>query len=240
MVRRAHCPSAGAIANLRYLETDEVVRALDRQTALTWVERIKAKAQILCNKQYTPTIQAYQNLLQAELWYARAILLLSSIGVVDAVLFANRAIVRLQLSASFPDRAEQALSDANRCLELDPHCIKGYQRKAQILIKLRQWDFAIQLARQGLELDPQNEAFADLVAQAEMNKKGWTSVPQAFPTQPFWLPEAQQNCCSARTLIAVRSTAKIALNFVGDPQVLPCWVGIFKAELQQAMNRFNT
>jgi len=102
----------------------------------------------------------------AELLYGKAISLLdSSPGKSEAALYSNRAMVRLNLG-----KVEQALEDANKCIEIDAKFLKAYHRKAQALIRLNKWDDAIVAAKQGQELEPTNASFQELVMKAEKAK----------------------------------------------------------------------
>ena len=103
----------------------------------------------------------------AELLYGKAIDLLASLpGKQEAALFSNRSMVRLNLN-----KVEGALEDAKKCIELDAKFVKAYHRKAQALIRLSEWDAAIQAAEEGSKLEPDNKSFQELIEKAQKDKE---------------------------------------------------------------------
>lgn len=110
---------------------------------------------------------AQKDMPSAELLYGKAISLLETIpGKAEAALYSNRAMVRLNLN-----KVEEALQDANKCLELDPKFVKAFYRKAQALVRLGEWDDAIAAAEEGAKLEPSNKAFQEIVEQAKKDKE---------------------------------------------------------------------
>ena len=102
----------------------------------------------------------------AEALYGKAIELLDTMpGKQEAVLYSNRAMVRLNLG-----KCEDALFDAKKCIEMDPSSVKAWHRKAQALTRLGEWDDAIKSAQKGAELDPANKAFPEVIEKAELAK----------------------------------------------------------------------
>ena len=103
----------------------------------------------------------------AELLYGKAIDLLASLPQKsEAALYSNRSMVRLNLN-----KTEGALEDAKKCLELDPKFVKAYHRKAQALLRLGEWDNAIEAAQAGSKLEPDNKSFQELIDKAQKDKE---------------------------------------------------------------------
>lgn len=110
---------------------------------------------------------AQKDMPSAELLYGKAISLLDSIpGKSEAPLYSNRSMVRLNLN-----KVEEALADANKCIELDAAFVKGYHRKAQALTRLNEWDDAIAAAEEGKLRDPANKAFDEVIDKAKKDKE---------------------------------------------------------------------
>jgi hypothetical protein len=129
----------------------------DEAGKLTLVEEVKNRAKGAFQQKDMPS---------AELLYGKAITLLDTIpGKQEATLYSNRAMVRLNLN-----KVEESLADSNKCLALDPSFVKAHHRKAQALVRLNEWDDAIEAARVGEKLDPTNKAFAELIEKAEKDK----------------------------------------------------------------------
>lgn len=123
----------------------------------------------LCEEVKNRAKGAFQqkDMLSAEALYGKAITLLESIpnGKVEASLYSNRSMVRLNLN-----KVELSLDDAKKCIAVDPTFVKAYYRKAQALTRLNEWDEAIATAQEGEKLDPSNKEFAKLVEKAEADK----------------------------------------------------------------------
>ena len=75
-------------------------------------------------------------------------------------------MVRLNLN-----KVEGALEDAKKCIELDPKFVKAYHRKAQALLRLGEWDSAIEAAQEGNKLEPDNKSFQELIDKAQQDKE---------------------------------------------------------------------
>jgi len=75
-------------------------------------------------------------------------------------------MVRLNLN-----KVEGALEDAKSCLSIDPKFVKAYFRKATALTRLNEWDDAIATAEAGLELEPANKAWSELIEKAKQDKE---------------------------------------------------------------------
>jgi hypothetical protein len=85
----------------------------------------------------------------------------------------NRALVRLQLINSFPDRATQAMEDSAMCQHIDPHYAKGIYCKVKALLKLKRWHPALVAAHQCKQLHPVNPDIEELCSEANRSKAGW-------------------------------------------------------------------
>ena len=92
------------------------------------------------------------------------------------VLFSNRSAAHLSVG-----NGKEALSDANKCVELNPTWIKGWGRKGASLHMLKKYDESVEAFNKGLEIDPDSlylKSGLDLVlkdqnkshAQPNMNK----------------------------------------------------------------------
>mmetsp|Transcript_58787 Transcript_58787/g.108535 ORF Transcript_58787/g.108535 Transcript_58787/m.108535 type:complete len:418 (+) Transcript_58787:46-1299(+) len=77
--------------------------------------------------------------------------------------YSNRSAAYLKLGNS----VEEALSDAQRCVELQPSWGKGYNRLAAALQELKRWSEAIDACRKGLEVAPGERMHSELLAQIE-------------------------------------------------------------------------
>eukprot|EP00428_Durinskia_dybowskii_P013292 CAMPEP_0170220762 /NCGR_PEP_ID=MMETSP0116_2-20130129/10069_1 /TAXON_ID=400756 /ORGANISM="Durinskia baltica, Strain CSIRO CS-38" /LENGTH=398 /DNA_ID=CAMNT_0010471441 /DNA_START=38 /DNA_END=1234 /DNA_ORIENTATION=- len=130
----------------------------DDDSKLRLVEEIKNRAK---------GAFAQKDMPSAELLYGKIISLLDGIpGKAEAAPYSNRAMVRLNLN-----KVEDALQDANRCIELDPKFVKAYHRKAQALIRLGEWDDAIAAAEEGAKLEPDNASFKELADKARSDRE---------------------------------------------------------------------
>lgn len=72
--------------------------------------------------------------------------------VVASQLYGNRSACYLKLG-----ELHEALKDAEKCLELDPHLWMGYHRRGQILFRMRQFDLAVETYMVGLKRCQGNE-----------------------------------------------------------------------------------
>lgn len=81
----------------------------------------------------------------------------------DHTILGNRAAAYHNLS-----KFQEALSDANKCIEIKPDWSKGYQRKAMAQQALGQMKEAIENYEKGVELDPSNAQCKQMLEQAEM------------------------------------------------------------------------
>src|SRR6056297_189379 len=95
------------------------------------------------------SIFASGNFPEAEILYDKAIKVKP-----DAVLYANRAAVRLGLNL-----ADSALADATKAIELDAEYSKAYYRKGQAHNVRKEFEAAFQAFERGIELDPSNKTF---------------------------------------------------------------------------------
>ena len=118
-------------------------------------------------RQTAPGAFVQKDMPSAELLYGKAIDLLASLPQKsEAALYSNRSMVRLNLN-----KVEGALEDAKKCIELDPKFVKAYHRKAQALLRLGEWDSAIEAAQEGNKLEPDNKSFQELIDKAQQDKE---------------------------------------------------------------------
>lgn len=71
-------------------------------------------------------------------------------------LYSNRAACYTKLGA-----LNEALKDAEKCIELAPTFAKGYSRKGTVQFFMKEYDKALETYRQGLEQDKDNEELKD-------------------------------------------------------------------------------
>eukprot|EP01116_Phalansterium_solitarium_P009554 TRINITY_DN23760_c0_g1_i1.p1 TRINITY_DN23760_c0_g1~~TRINITY_DN23760_c0_g1_i1.p1 ORF type:complete len:177 (-),score=4.41 TRINITY_DN23760_c0_g1_i1:167-697(-) len=88
---------------------------------------------------------------QAITCYSQALKLNAS----DETCYCNRSAALLKLA-----RYEDALQDANKCIELKPSWAKGHYRAGTALVGLRKTQDAIRCLETALSLDPANEEVA--------------------------------------------------------------------------------
>jgi DnaJ family protein C protein 8 len=81
------------------------------------------------------------------------------------VLFSNRSAAFL--ARNYMGDAYAALADATACVRIQPSFSKGYNRKAQALMLLRQYEDAIGTLTSGLRADPTSDAMRDLLTKAQ-------------------------------------------------------------------------
>lgn len=75
--------------------------------------------------------------------------------------FSSYAPISLSLSLF------QALSDANKCVDLNPSFVKGYTRQGVAHFGLNQFDEAAAAYQAGLKVDPNNAALKDGLADVQ-------------------------------------------------------------------------
>jgi len=149
-------PTGNPYANNRHADVLNE-EPTDDAAKLRLVEEVKNRAKGAFSQKDMPS---------AELLYGKAIKVLDSMpGKAEAALYSNRSMVRLNLS-----KVEEALEDANKCLEIDAGFVKAWHRKAQALLRLNEWDDAIAAAKKGQEIDASNKAFAEVIEKAEKDK----------------------------------------------------------------------
>lgn len=84
------------------------------------------------------------------------------------------------------NKVEGALDDAKKCLALDPSFVKAHHRKAQALLRLGDFDEAIQAAQEGAKLEPENKSFQELIDKAQKDKeKDRIETDQKSSKHPF-------------------------------------------------------
>lgn len=70
--------------------------------------------------------------------------------------YSNRSACYTKLAAF-----NEALKDAEKCIEIDPKFVKGYSRKGHVEFFTKQYDKALETYQAGLEIDPSNEELKD-------------------------------------------------------------------------------
>ena len=71
-------------------------------------------------------------------------------------MYSNRAACYTKLAAF-----NEALKDAEKCIELKPDFAKGYTRKGHVEFFTKQFDKALETYQEGLKHDPENEELRD-------------------------------------------------------------------------------
>jgi len=80
-------------------------------------------------------------------------------------IYGNRALAHIKLN-----KFEDAVNDAQRSIDLDSTGARAYQRKAQALLGLKQYDQALECIVLGLSHDASNQPLLDLKRQVEREK----------------------------------------------------------------------
>jgi len=110
---------------------------------------------------------AQKDMPSAELLYGKAISVLESLpDKREAALYSNRSMVRLNMN-----KVEEALADANKCIEVDPTFVKAFHRKATALTRLSEFDDAVAAAEEGKKLQPDEKSWSELVEKAQKLKE---------------------------------------------------------------------
>ena len=74
----------------------------------------------------------------------------------DHRVYSNRAACYTKLAAF-----NEALKDAEKCIDMDPTFVKGYSRKGHVEFFTKQFDKALETYQAGLKVDPTNEELKD-------------------------------------------------------------------------------
>jgi stress-induced-phosphoprotein 1 len=90
----------------------------------------------------------------------------------DHVFFSNRSAAYLSKG-----EASNALSDAERCVKLNPTWPKGYSRKGAALHSLRKYDDAIAAYNEGLAIAPTDEGLKGGLQEVQKAKDAAASAP---------------------------------------------------------------
>lgn len=102
----------------------------------------------------------------------------------DAKLYSNRAACYVKLL-----ELQLALRDCDDCIRLDPKFIKGYLRKGQVLMAMKEEAKAAVAYRKALELDPNNEEATDGLSRAQAGHSG--DNPEEIKKRAMQDPEVQ-------------------------------------------------
>jgi len=95
----------------------------------------------------------------------------------DPVFYSNRSGAAVHLA-----KFEEAIRDAEMCLELNPEWAKGYSRMGVALMGNGQVTKAIEILEKGLNLDPTNTAMQQTLAEAQSKLK--PASEEQGPTEP--------------------------------------------------------
>jgi len=92
------------------------------------------------------------NYPEAEVLYSKGI---DTVAQPDAVLFANRALARLNLG-----KIDEAIEDSDGAIQADGAYVKGYWRKGQAYVAAKRTKEALAAFEEGLKIEPGNKALA--------------------------------------------------------------------------------
>lgn len=134
----------------------------------------------------------------AEL-YGKAIALEPS-GATSHVLYSNRAAALLELGG----KAQLALADADKCVELKPDFLKGHLRRAMSLQALGRHNEAVDACSNALALEPSN---ADALKLKQQCSKAAAAAALDDICKPIPLPEMLRD---AQQMLNVRDTLALA------------------------------
>jgi tetratricopeptide (TPR) repeat protein len=98
-------------------------------------------------------------------WIARRALQAIKADPKDHIFYSNRSAAYLSKGD-----AEAALSDADKCVELNPAFVKGYGRRGAALYALHEFSDAIIAYEQGLKVDPSNAALKEGLEEAKAGR----------------------------------------------------------------------
>jgi tetratricopeptide (TPR) repeat protein len=87
----------------------------------------------------------------------------------DAILYANRALARLNLG-----KLAESVEDSEAAISLDPNYVKGYWRKGQGLVAMGDHKGALVVFEKGLKIEPANKALKKEVdkTRAKVEQQG--------------------------------------------------------------------
>eukprot|EP01022_Parablepharisma_sp_SALTPOND_P025068 TRINITY_DN570_c0_g1_i1.p3 TRINITY_DN570_c0_g1~~TRINITY_DN570_c0_g1_i1.p3 ORF type:complete len:587 (-),score=111.06 TRINITY_DN570_c0_g1_i1:21646-23406(-) len=109
-------------------------------------------------------------------YYTEAI----SFDPTDHLMFSNRSACYASI-----EQYEDALEDANKCVELKPDFVRGYGRKGLAEFYLKKYADAEKSYSKAVELDPNNEQYKEGLARAKESLAG----PQPGPEGMFGSPQ---------------------------------------------------
>ncbi|KAM3577787.1 hypothetical protein VYU27_000330 [Nannochloropsis oceanica] len=172
------------------------------ESKLALVEEIKNRAR---------GIFAAGNLPEAELLYDKAIAIKP-----DAVLFANRAAVRLGLNLT-----DSALADACKAIEIDPKYSKAYYRKGQAHNARREHESAVDAFEKGMELDPGNRSFRECATKAKAAAAKLAEEAAKTPSPPPFTTPATATTTTTTTTTSNSSLLLAAPGHTGSKKKKP-------------------
>jgi len=84
----------------------------------------------------------------------------------DHKAYSNRSACYTKLAAF-----NEALKDAEKCIEIDPTFVKGYSRKGHVEFFTKQYDKALETYNAGLKVDPNNEELKEGARRCYMEER---------------------------------------------------------------------
>jgi len=102
-------------------------------------------------------------------------------------------------SASYmgENKFNEALSDADQCIQLMPNWVKGYYRKGAALMALQRCDEAARAFKKGLEFEPNNDDLKEKAADAERQARFTVKSKDEHgnPLSPAQIAKEEGNVC---------------------------------------------
>lgn len=148
---------------------------------------------------------------EAEVLYGKAIELNgANVQKNQHIFLANRSAARCSMG-----KADQALEDAQACIEMDASYAKGYFRKAQALEKLKRFKEALVVLNHAREMEPNNKSVATLYAKVEKLAATETAAPKAptpASTKTVTRVEVPKTTTASTTTTTVTSNRKVDEN----------------------------
>lgn len=117
----------------------------------------------------------YQNAVDC---YTKAI----ELDGTNHVFYSNRSAAYLSM-----EKADEALKDADKCIEIKPDWVKGYTRKGAALHKKRDYEEAVKAYEDGLKVDPSNAACSSGLEEVKkaMSSNTFNPLASAFGPDMF-------------------------------------------------------
>jgi stress-induced-phosphoprotein 1 len=137
------------------------------------------------------------------------------------------------------DKYDDALKDADKSIEIKPGWAKGYLRRGNALIKLKQFDEAQFSLKQGLEIEPNNNFIKTALDKADeeinnQSKELETGMAKVFLQADFWDKVKNNKKTAAfasqldfiQIVNTIQKNPKLIQNFLQDQRILQTWLAL--------------